>query len=123
MRSSVAVADMDQDGQPEIFVGNFGGGLQLFNADIPIHNLGLSEMKDGYHLEIFPNPVSSQLHIISKDDDIKKVIITDIYGRKCLQQPAGAREVVLEVSSLAGGVYLMVLELERGLVNRIFLKR
>lgn len=123
MRSSAAVADLNGDGQLDFLVGNFGGGLQLFNADIPIHNIGISESQEDFNVEIFPNPVSSQIHIVSKEDDIKTVTITDLYGRRLKRIPIQAKEACLEVSSLSEGVYLLVLDLERGLVNRIFLKR
>ena len=123
MRSAATVADLNDDGRPEVVVGNFAGGLQLFNAAIPIHNIGLSEMMDDSQVEIFPNPVSSQIRIISKEDDIKKVTVMDLYGRMLMERSVLAKEATLEVASLPQGVYLLVLDLDCGLVNRIFLKR
>ena len=123
MRSAPMVCDLDGDGKQEVMVGNFAGGLQLFNAEIAINNIGISESQDDFNVEIFPNPVSSQIHIVSKEDDIKTVTVVDLYGRRLMGQPVGAKEVTLEMSSLPEGVYLLVLDLDRGLVNRIFLKR
>ena len=123
MRSAAAIADLNNDGNLDLLVGNFAGGLQLFNAEITVTNLGISEYQDDFKVEIFPNPVSSQIHIVSKEDDIKTVIITDLYGRKLIEKPIQAKEAMLEVSTLSKGVYLLVLDLKCGLVNRIFLKR
>ena len=123
MRSAAAVADLNGDDMLEVVVGNFSGGLQLFNADISVNNIGISEFQDDFIVLIFPNPVSSQIHIVSKQDDIKTVTVTDMYGRKLMEQPIGGEEVAVEVSSLPPGVYLLVLDFERGLVKRIFLKR
>lgn len=123
MRSAAAVADLNNDGLPELMVGNFGGGLQLYNAAITIHNIEIAENHDDSNVEFFPNPVSSQIRIIAKEDDIKMVKVTDLYGRTIMEKTISAREATLEVSALSGGVYLLVLELDRGLVNRIFLKR
>lgn len=123
MHSAAAVADLNGDGTLEVVVGNFGGGLQLYNASIPVHHLGISEHQDDFKVEIFPNPVSSQIHIISKEDDIQTLTITDLQGRKLIHRPVHAKEAMLDLSVLSKGVYLLVLDLDCGLVNRIFLKR
>ena len=123
MHSAAAVADLNGDGLLDVAVGNYGGGLQLFNISIPVNNLGVSEKDDSADVVIFPNPVSSQIHIVSKEDDIITVTVVDLYGRKLLGVPVQGRESTVEVAFLEPGVYLLVLELDRGLVNRIFLKR
>ena len=123
MRAAAAMADLNGDGQPEVVVGNFGGGLQLLNADIPIRNLEITEPHDDGDVVIFPNPVSSHLYIISSKDDMRSLTIMNMLGQTMMQQPVGHREVAIDASSLPPGVYLVVLDLERGLVNRIFLKR
>lgn len=123
MRSAATLSDLDCDGQLEVVVGNFAGGLQLFNAEITVNNLGISEHHDDFNVEIFPNPVSSEIHIISNEDDIKTMMVADLYGRRRVEQFVDSKEATLEVSSLPSGVYLLVLDLGRGMVNRIFLKR
>lgn len=123
MRSSVAVADLDRSGQVDLLVGNFGGGLQLYNAEIPVCNLGVVDLQETNTVRIFPNPVSSQLRIISKEGDIKLLRISDLYGRTLQEIPDLQKEVVIEVDALCPGVYVLRLVLERGAVSRIFLKR
>ena len=123
MHSAAAVADLNGDGVLDVVVGNFGGGLQLFNVSIPVNNLGTSEEQDDVAVLIFPNPVSSQLHILSNQDDMKSMTIVNLLGQTMLKRPLGCGEVDLDVSSLRPGVYLLILDLERGVVNRIFLKR
>lgn len=123
MRSSSAVADLNGDGQLEVVVGNFAGGLQLFNADIPVNNIGISEYHDDVQVMIFPNPVQSQIRVLSKEDDVNQLIIIDLYGRVIYKKTIQAQEVEIDVSELKPGLYLLRLELERGFVNRIFLKR
>ena len=123
MRSAAAVADLDGDGLMEVMVGSFAGGLRLFNADIPIHNLGISEVHEDDQVMIFPNPVQSQLQMVSKADDIKGWIILDVFGRKIQEMPIWSKEAVVDVSRIQPGVYCLMVFLERGVVNRIFLKR
>ncbi|MCR4848390.1 MAG: T9SS type A sorting domain-containing protein [Bacteroidales bacterium] len=123
MRSAATLNDLDDDGQLEVVVGNFAGGLQLFNAEIAVNNLGISESHEDYKVEIFPNPVTSQIHIISKEENIKMLMVADLYGRRLMELSVGGKDATLEVSALSEGVYLLVFELDRGLVSRIFLKR
>ena len=122
MRCSAALADLDGDGSLEVVVGNFSGGLQLFNAEIPVQ-FAVNEAVGQQEIELFPNPVSSFLNLVSKGDDLQSVMITDVYGRTLKSLRVSGKEVVVEVSDLVSGVYLARLVLETGFVNRIFLKR
>lgn len=120
MHSAAAVADLNGDGVLEVVVGNYGGGLQLYNATIPVVNLGISEEWDDVDIVIFPNPVLSQLHIVASGASLR---VMDLFGSVVVEQEVSDPETILDVSNLAPGVYLLTLELDRGLVNRIFLKR
>ena len=116
MHSAAAVADLNVDGLLDIAVGNFGGGLQLFNANIPVVNLGITENQDDDGVMIFPNPVTSLLHVVAPWHDIR---VVDLFGRVLIEKEITFSETIIDVSGLAPGVYL----LDFGLVNRIFLKR
>ena len=118
LRSAAALADFDGDGRQEVFVGNYSGGLQLFNAQIPV-NIGVQESQNNPTLDLYPNPVSSQIHIIAKEDGPQRVTVMDLQGRKCLERSVEGNDIVLDVSALPSGIYLLRL----GGVSRIFLKR
>jgi hypothetical protein len=60
------------------------------------------------------------LHIISTGSSLR---IVDLFGRTVREQEISSEETILDVSDLPSGVYLLSLTLDRGLVNRIFLKR
>lgn len=122
MRSSASLDDLDGDGQLEVVVGNFAGGLQLYNATIPV-NIGLDEYDETDEVVVYPNPVNSPLHIVSKNEDLRYVTIADLYGRRLMECRLDGRRCVLDLDALSPGVYVLALTLERGRVNRIFLKR
>ena len=123
MRSAPAVTDLNGDDIPDMVVGNFSGGLQLYNVEIPLTNFDVPENHAVDNLMIFPNPISSQLRIISHEDNLKKVTIMDLYGRTLQTHLVEGRECLMDVEGLSPGVYALRVVLERGVVNRIFLKR
>ena len=140
IHSAAAVADLNGDGVLEVVVGNYAGGLQLYNASIPVVNLGISEYQENMEVLIFPNPVTSLLHVVaspslrgalatkqstySRTSGLLRfarndVRVMDIFGRVMIEKGISSQETIIDVSNLAPGVYLLNL----GLVNRIFLKR
>ena len=123
MHSAAAVADLNGDGMLEVAVGNFGGGVQLYNAEIPVVNLGITDYEDDMEVLIFPNPVFSQLRVrldcFVANAPRNDVRVIDLYGRVIIEKEFTVPETIIDVSDLAPGVYL----LNFGLVNRIFLKR
>lgn len=120
IHSAAAFADLNGDGVLEVVVGNFAGGLQLYNAVIPVNNIGIPEQQEDVEVLIFPNPVTAMLHVISTGSSLR---IVDLFGRTIREREISSSETILDVSDLPSGVYLLSLTLDCGLVNRIFLKR
>lgn len=61
MHSAAAMADLNGDGMLEVVVGNFAGGLQLFNGNITV-NQGIEEATD-INFNVFPNPAQGNVTI------------------------------------------------------------
>lgn len=61
MHSAAAMADLNGDGMLEVVVGNFAGGLQLFNGNITV-NQGIEEATD-INFNVFPNPAQGSVTI------------------------------------------------------------
>ena len=152
IHSAAAIADLNEDGTLEVVVGNYGGGLQLYNASIPVVNLGISEVMDDKEFLIFPNPVTSLLHVVAPSSlraersGVRQSTVDNCgfspFGRRAfglLRRCAPRNDV--RVFDLFGRVIIEkeftapetiidvsnlvpgVYVLNLGLVNRIFLKR
>ncbi len=64
-------------------------------------------------LNVFPNPVSDQLHIQS-NYEIKKVLITSILGKTLLE----TNSETISVKELPNGIYNLSISLENSIVNK-----
>lgn len=67
-------------------------------------------------LEIFPNPVQSQLFI--KTNKAKSISIIDVFGKECLQQTMLNQQYIsLNLSKLSSGIYWVKCLLEDGSIE------
>jgi hypothetical protein len=65
--------------------------------------LGLAESSKIVSLSLFPNPTQDQLHIASKDSEIKEITISDMSGRIVFHQNGNAE--TLSLGNLQNGIY------------------
>jgi PKD repeat protein len=68
-------------------------------------------------LKIYPQPAGSSLTIESKTDIIQ-LTISDLNGRVMLQQSLQTKNITLETGFLKQGIYLLMLQMEEGIVVR-----
>ena len=65
--------------------------------------MGLVETAKIAGLSLFPNPTQDQLHIDSKDSEIKEITISDMSGRIVFHQNGNANTISL--GNLQNGMY------------------
>lgn len=65
--------------------------------------LGIAENAKIASLNLFPNPTQDQLHIDSKDSEIKEITISDMSGRIVFHQNGNAE--TLSLGNLQNGIY------------------
>ena len=102
-----AVADIDNDGIMELVVGNFGGGLQLFNSIIEVnHSI---ESHQTARFTISPNPANDIVRITSSHNKAFRIVIADLAGRNVATQQATNGTTEVDISQLPQGFYLISL--------------
>jgi len=83
--------------------------------------IGLGEtIEKEYGVNIYPNPMSDNLNIISKDK-IKSVELYDIMGRKIMMKSSNVN--LLNVSGLQKGVYIIAINLENKVLRSKVIKK
>ena len=68
-RTGVAIADIDNDGYPDVFVGNAAGGLAFYKGS-PLSILFSEEIKttNTTDFSIYPNPANTNIYLQSVDE-------------------------------------------------------
>lgn len=106
IRSSANVVDINNDGQLDLFTGNFGGGLHFFEGGDPTSvNESANQTTS---ILIFPNPASTQIRIDAVHySGTMNVEIFNAVGQRVHQESAFNRLQTLSVSHLENGIYFI----------------
>ena len=74
-------------------------------------------------IQIYPNPVSEQLNILSAQSDIEEITIFDLAGQQVIHQSMQAGNYsVINVSELSDGVYIIKLKTQGAEYHSRFIK-
>ena len=71
---------------------------------------------------IYPNPTTGHLLLESFKSDIKKVSIKDLNGKLILEKLAISRKQEFDLSALPAGLYLIQIQLKKGVVTSKIIK-
>ena len=84
--------------------------------------VGNTNVKDDLGISIFPIPTSDYLNIInSGNNNLSKIIIFDLNGRKVMEETNLSNEIKLDLTSLFQGTYILVAYTdEKYIINKIF---
>jgi len=115
-----AVADLDDDGYPDIMMGCVRGGLIFLgsqnNGFENLHNSSIEQQiaNNPVHMSLFPNPAKDMATFEYNNPDKQQntwLVVTDILGRQVLtrtfvMQP-GKGDEQISTSGLANGMYIV----------------
>ena len=130
IRAAATIADMDADGIPDLFVGNWAGGVSYFKGIEPTE-IKITEIQRD-NIIVVPNPTTGVFKVQSSilnliQDKVQSIEIYDVYGRKVsgkfpsnelegwTRSGQGGEEgwtakpdgVVIDISDFSAGVYIL----------------
>lgn len=77
-RCAVSGADINNDGQLELVVGNIRGGIGLYHTALPAVSI---EPEILANFRIYPNPLTEGTLCIQSDNPVSQLIIMDLQGK------------------------------------------
>jgi hypothetical protein len=114
-----AIADLDNDGDEDIMIGEYYGSLQYFkNTEF---NTGIGENPGEEFFSLYPNPATDMVTIKLIDKNTGKpmqVSITDLNGRVVKTDIMKTDDLKLKTDDLAPGVYFVRVVLEENVFTR-----
>ncbi len=105
--SAPTSADLNNDGIPELAVGNYRGGITVFDTSSAHNYTSASDFSDDWELELYPNP-SSDLVRLSANHEISKAELFDAIGHKLFTLVINnSYEFELNTSQLSPALYVI----------------
>jgi hypothetical protein len=96
-----AIADLNNDGYPDLAVGMQGGGIQLF-----LNNPSGTTPPPDEVAELYPNPTTGSFYIYLAEDS--KIQVFSILGQQIIERNTTAqRDYEINASNWASGLYLV----------------
>ena len=113
IRTSAAIAPLRGDGTLQLLIGNYSGGLELFNGNAGVLSR-ISPSQTRAQLIIRPNPATSTVLLDGVDfqSGVYKVFVVSMQGQTLPLSVALVEEgrLELDISFLKQGVYLLVFQ-------------
>ncbi|MEC9209119.1 MAG: FG-GAP-like repeat-containing protein [Bacteroidota bacterium] len=110
-KSAIAIADINNDNQADMIIGNLSGGIAYFSSDSLLTDtttviINVSNSKDS-DFNIFPNPTKRSCIISSNDNGI--VQIYNLLGALVFTTIKKENELIINTSILSTGIYIVEL--------------
>jgi len=106
-----AFADLDNDGDQDLLVGEYNADLQYFKNNE--FNIGIPENPQESFFNLYPNPATDGVYIRLNEDNSGKsfnVLVTDLAGRAVKTAKINTNDLRLTTDDLKPGVYFVRLE-------------
>jgi hypothetical protein len=122
IRVAAAVANLTGDNKPDLFVGNWAGGVTYFKGSQPLINKIAEEQLN--EIVIYPNPTTGELRIRNYELGIRNYEIFDVYGRILLTSPMSpmSPETTINIPHLPNGIYFIKITTDFGTVKKKVVK-
>ncbi len=121
-KSAIAIADINNDNQPDMIIGNSSGGISYFSSDSLLTDtntptVNISNNKD-IIFNIYPNPSNRDLTI--KTNETGLVQIHNFLGEVIYSEVKNEKKLVINTSKFSKGIY--ILSLDNNYLEKIILQ-
>ena len=80
----------------------------VFDIDESLSNIGSNfSNNNDFDIELFPNPSEEQINLILPDYSNYRIKVFDLKGQKIIDRVSNKKEVLIDVSILEKGTYLI----------------
>lgn len=116
----VVPTSLEQNGNSANFeTGNFNTTDGEFNFDnlssLPVlveeqDNTGFNSKPEMQNIVIFPNPAKEEININSRGKQIKKIMISDITGKRIIEKTNIEQKETINITGFKSGVYIITIQ-------------
>ncbi len=100
-------------------------GCSDTSACANINSVGLEELNTSASINVYPNPATTNVHVISENGNILEYTVVDASGRVVLSQKVdgGTKEIEFSVEKFENGAYILELKTNSGTIAKPFMKK
>lgn len=103
-RTAIAIHDLNQDGLPDIIIGNYAGGCAFFEGSLPMpHPAETNSFANRKDISLYPNPTNGLVFLPDTNTELANIRVFDIYGQ-LLFQTAGP---IINLTNYPAGIYII----------------
>ena len=112
-------ADINNDNQPEMILGNLSGGIAYFSSDTLLNDTSTTNTLNNKqtNFSIYPNPASSKITIESSEMGIIKII--NLLGKTIYKARKSSYLTEINTSQFAKGIYILQLN---GMTSKVLIQ-
>jgi hypothetical protein len=110
-KCAFALADINNDNQPDMILGNLSGGIAYFSSDTLLNDTSSTNtlnQNSNATLSIYPNPASNK--IIIESNLLGDIVIKNLLGKTVLKARKTTTKLSINTSNLANGIYILQLK-------------
>lgn len=113
--SAFSIADINNDGNLELYAGQDLGGVFRFEND-STSTTSLNELLPEVNFIVYPNPTDGVVTISVEKRQPKKIVLYNLAGKELLAILTNQQEEKIDLNNLPSGIYLISVELKDGFI-------